>query len=74
MPASSVSTRRITPSVRFADAPSGSRTSAKNAPWSSLGKKPVGVLPASQPVSANAATSSARPITALRAMAPAIRV
>ena len=38
------STRRTTASVRLTDAPSGNCTSAKIAPWSSDGRKPVGVI------------------------------
>ena len=37
------STRLTTASVRLTDAPSGSCTSANTAPWSSDGRKPVGV-------------------------------
>ncbi len=41
---STVSTVLLVASVRLTEAPSGSCTAMKNAPWSSSGRKPVGVL------------------------------
>ena len=52
-------------SARSVEAPSGSRTEVKNAPWSSFGRKPVGSRLKSPPVSA-VTTSSASTASAPR--------
>ena len=39
----SASIRAVTSSVRLSEAASGNWTNTKNAPWSSCGRKPVGV-------------------------------
>ena len=60
------STRFTTASVRLTEAPSGNWTSANTAPWSSDGRKPVGVTLNSQPAPAITATSSSKLSTASR--------
>ena len=53
-------------SVRFSEAPSGSRSAAKNAPWSSAGRKPCGVILNSPTEAAATAATATRPNTATR--------
>ncbi len=61
MPCRMSSTRLTTSRVRFTEAASGSCTLTKNAPWSSCGRKPVGVRSPSQymPPPAQATSSTA---------------
>ena len=55
----------ITTSVRDTEAPSGSLATTKEAPWSSSGKKPVGVTSIPQ-IAPPATATMTRPITAMR--------
>jgi hypothetical protein len=52
--------------VRLREAPSGSATSAKKAPWSSCGRKPVGVRDPAPTMPAMTAASSSSETKATR--------
>ena len=54
------SARLATASVRLTEAPSGSAIWAKNAPWSSAGRKPVGVMRNRSPVPTTTAARATR--------------
>ena len=64
--ATAFSTCSTTCSVRFAEAPSGSCSSTKKAPWSSSGRKPPGVVLKRMPVPAPAAATATSDSTATR--------
>ncbi len=57
---------RTTSWVRLTEAPSGSATCAKNAPWSSAGRKPVGVIRNRAPVPTTTTASATRLSTETR--------
>jgi hypothetical protein len=68
------STSLVTSLVRATDAPSGNCTSMKNAPWSSSGRKPVGVsrdTPNTPAANTNTSTSDSTAIRTNRRTMPA---
>src|SRR5258706_3990732 len=67
-----VSILRTARSVRSVEAPSGSRTELKKAPWSSLGRKPTGSFLNRLPANRTTATrpSTARALRRIRNVTP----